>query len=184
MKQRALNRCGSCGHKWKPKGTSLSTHCPNCNSTDTRYDIKKEFGEEEEQAETKRDVFPEGSFGSVGGSSPIAPIGAPPHIAHPNHTAQHASTRATQRKKTKTPKKSILPVVVLLVLLVAMVAGLVYLQSPQWAVRKEVYKNQDCETILERYAFSKRKARRNRKKWQKWVVHWRQKAHERGCPAR
>lgn len=34
--KRPLNKCGSCGHTWYPKGRSLSVRCPECRSTDTK----------------------------------------------------------------------------------------------------------------------------------------------------
>lgn len=34
--KRPLNKCGSCGHRWYPKGRSLSVRCPECRSTDTK----------------------------------------------------------------------------------------------------------------------------------------------------
>jgi hypothetical protein len=34
--KRPLNKCGSCGHTWYPKGRSVSVRCPVCKSSETK----------------------------------------------------------------------------------------------------------------------------------------------------
>jgi predicted RNA-binding Zn-ribbon protein involved in translation (DUF1610 family) len=36
MTKRPLNKCGSCGHTWYPKGRSVSIQCPRCHSSQTK----------------------------------------------------------------------------------------------------------------------------------------------------
>lgn len=36
MTKRPLNKCGSCGHTWYPKGRSVSVQCPRCRSSQTK----------------------------------------------------------------------------------------------------------------------------------------------------
>jgi len=37
MKQRLLNRCKNCGHRWFPRGFDISRKCPNCGGVDVDF---------------------------------------------------------------------------------------------------------------------------------------------------
>jgi hypothetical protein len=74
--KRPLNKCGSCGHTWYPKGRSLSVRCPECRTTGTKkagagvgaavlfLDALSVFGGEKE-SQTTSDVRGPGRFGNT-----------------------------------------------------------------------------------------------------------------------
>lgn len=179
MKQRPLNRCGSCGHTWKPKGSSLSTYCPNCNSTDTRYDVRhlSQGDDEEEQSETASQgrLFSEKALSASSAAvTPYEAMGAPAHVAHP--TQRSARTGGGGASPEKGGRR-IGPVLVLLLVVVATIGGLVY-----WRMQPSSMTSvSGCKQILERLDFSKKQMRKGKKRWKKWVRFWRVKALEEKC---